>query len=47
MTAKELKDRTMDFACRIIKLVELFPKTKAADVIGKQLIRSACSVGAN
>lgn len=47
MTSKELKDRTKEFAFRIIKLIELFPKTRSADVIGKQLLRSACSVGAN
>jgi four helix bundle protein len=32
---------------RIIKLVEALPNTKTAEVIGKQLLRSATSVGAN
>ena len=47
MTTKELQNRTIDFACRIIKFVEVFPRTKPAEVIAKQLISSACSVGAN
>lgn len=47
MQAQELKKRTKDFGLRIIKLVEHLPRTKAADVIGRQLLRSATSVGAN
>ena len=47
MQAEELKKRTKDFALRIIKLVEYLPRTKTADVIGRQLLRSATSVGAN
>lgn len=31
----------------IIELVESLPRTKSADVIGRQLLRSATSVGAN
>ncbi|WP_348535422.1 four helix bundle protein [Komarekiella delphini-convector] len=30
-----------------MRLVEVLPPTKTADVIGKQLLRSATSVGAN
>lgn len=47
MRSEELKDRTKKFAINIIKLVESFPKTKVANVIGAQLIRSATSIGAN
>jgi len=47
MTSKELKERTQRFALEIIKFIDSFPKTKAGDVLGKQLLRSACSVGAN
>ena len=32
---------------RIIKLVEALPKGRTADVIGRQLLRSGTSVGAN
>jgi four helix bundle protein len=44
---KELLNRTKRFALEIIGLVEGFPKRKATDVIGRQMLRSATSVGAN
>ncbi|GAB4440050.1 MAG: four helix bundle protein [bacterium] len=47
MNKDDLKDRTKKFALEIIKLVETFPKNNVGFVIGKQLIRSATSVGAN
>src|SRR5215213_8210706 len=47
MTQEEMKLRTKQFALRIIRLVESLPQTKTADVIGKQLLRSGTSVGAN
>jgi four helix bundle protein len=47
MTNKELKDRTQKFAIDVIKLTEELPKTRSSDVLGKQLLRSACAVGAN
>ncbi len=47
MTEQEFKDRTKQIALRIIKLVETLPHTWAAEIIGKQLIRSGTSVGAN
>lgn len=47
MTPEEMKQRTKQFALRIIRLVESLPQTKSADVIGKQLLRSGTSVGAN
>lgn len=43
----EFKQRTKSFALRIIGLVECFPVGKAAEVIGRQLLRSGTSVGAN
>lgn len=43
----DLKQRTKDFALRIIKLVESLPNTRTSDVLGKQLLRSGTSVGAN
>jgi four helix bundle protein len=43
----DLKDRTKKFALRTIKLVEALPKTRTGDVLGKQLLRSGTSVGAN
>ncbi len=47
MDEKELKRRTRKFALRVIELVESLPKTQTAQVIGKQLLRSGTSVGAN
>lgn len=47
MNSEELKKRTKKFALDVIKLVDGFPKTKSADVIGRQLIKSATSIGAN
>ena len=47
MTQKEMKARTKRFAVRIIKLVDSLPNTRCANVIGKQLLRSGTSVGAN
>jgi four helix bundle protein len=47
MDEKTFKDRTKKFALRVIRLVEALPKTRTAEVIGKQLLRSATSVGAN
>jgi len=42
-----LKERTKMFALQIIKLVEQLPKGRTADVIGRQLLESGTSVGAN
>ena len=47
MTTNEMKARTKSFALRIIKLVEALPSNRTADVVGKQLVRSGTSVGAN
>ncbi len=42
-----LKDRTKDFALRVIRLFAALPHSIEAQVIGKQLLRSATSVGAH
>jgi four helix bundle protein len=47
MTSQQLKDRTKKFAVRTIKLVDALPRGLAAQVVGRQLLRSATSVGAN
>lgn len=44
---KDLKQRTQDFAYKVIRWVEDFPNTRTGDVIGKQLLRAGTSVGAN
>ena len=43
----ELKERTKKFALRVIKLCRSLPAGRDADVIGKHLLRSGTSVGAN
>jgi hypothetical protein len=43
----ELKRRTMEFALRIIKLVNALPKNAAGRVICNQLLRVETSIGAN
>jgi len=47
MGEEVFKDRTKKFGLSIIHLVESLPRTRTADVIGKQILRSATSVGAN
>jgi four helix bundle protein len=43
---EDLKGRTKNFATRIIKLFAALPKTTEAQIIGKQILRSGTSVGA-
>ncbi len=45
--SEQLKKRTKQFAIRVIKLCKNLPNGRDADVIGKQLLRSGTSVGAN
>jgi len=45
MNSEELKQRTKLFGLEVIKLVESLPKTRTAEVIGRQLLRSGTSVG--
>jgi len=47
MNAEDMKKRTRAFALTIIRLVQGLPRTTEADVIGRQLLRSGTSVGAN
>jgi len=43
---QDLKVRTKQFALRMIRLYTSLPKTTEAQVIGKQVLRSGTSVGA-
>jgi four helix bundle protein len=47
LNQNDLKQRTKRFALGIIQLVESLPKSRSADVLGGQLLRSGTSVGAN
>jgi four helix bundle protein len=46
-TEKDLRQRTKKFALQIIRLFSELPKTTEAQVLGKQVLRSGTSVGAN
>lgn len=47
MNAKDFKERSRQVAIRVISLVDALPQQRSADVLGKQLLRSATSVAAN
>jgi four helix bundle protein len=43
----QFKERTKGIALRVIKLIEALPRGRAEDVLARQLMRSATSIGAN
>ena len=47
MDKQELQDRTKQFALRVLKLIDVLPRTAAGRAISSQLVRVATSVGAN
>ncbi len=47
MNSDILKKRTYNFALSIIDLLDDLPKSVTSDVMGKQLLKSATSIGAN
>ena len=47
MNEEELKKRTKQLALRIIRVVEALPNTRSAQKIGRKLLQSATSIGAN
>src|SRR5256885_17100269 len=44
---RDLRERTKAFALAIVRLVDALPRSRAADVIGHQLLRAGTSVAAN
>lgn len=44
---QELRDRTKHLALRVMKLAAALPRQRDADIIAKQVLRSATSVAAN
>ena len=44
---KNLQIRTKEFALRVIRMYCALPKSTEAQVLGKQVLRSGTSVGAN
>ena len=47
ISTSELVSRTDQFASRVLRLALVLPKGMISDVLGKQLLRSGTSVGAN
>jgi TIGR02436 family protein len=47
MTRDEMKERTRAYANRIVRLCSSLPNNWIAQTLGKQLLRSGTSVGAN
>jgi four helix bundle protein len=47
MRNPELKERSKQFALDVIRFVETLPKDETCRVLGRQLLRSGTSVGAN
>ena len=47
MTREEMKNRTKTYANRVVKLCSALPNNWIARTLGKQLLRSGTSVGAN
>jgi four helix bundle protein len=43
----DLVERTTDFALRVVRMFVSLPKTEEARVLGKQVLRSGTSIGAN
>jgi len=46
MDEREFKDRTKNLGLAVVQLSESLAKTRAADVLARQILRSATSVGA-
>ena len=47
MDARDLRERTLDFGLRIVRLCQHLGHHYVAEVLGKQLLRCGTSVGAN
>jgi len=45
--SETLKERTMSFAVNVLRLIDRFPRGIGAEIIGRQLAKSATSVAAN
>jgi four helix bundle protein len=47
MTPEQMKARTRAYALRVMRLCESLPRGRAIEVMARQLLRAAFSVGAN
>jgi four helix bundle protein len=44
---RQLEERTLNFAVAVIRFVTTFDRSEAAFVVGRQLLKSSTSIGAN
>jgi four helix bundle protein len=44
---KDLQQRTKQFSLAVIRFTAALPRGREADILGRQLLRSATSIGAN
>lgn len=47
MNPSELKERTIEFAVRVLKFADALPNTASGRTVSNQVARSGCSVAAN
>jgi len=47
MNEQQFKERTKQAGLRVVRLVESLPRTRTAEIVGRQLLRSGTSIGAN
>ena len=47
MKPEDLKQRTKRFALRVIRMTQALPRNREVEIIGRQVLRSGTSVGAN
>src|ERR1043166_5388852 len=47
MTKEELKERTLNFAVRVLKMADALPNKASGRTVANQVSRSGCSVAAN
>ncbi len=47
MDEQTFKRRTKQIALRVIRLAEALPRTRTCDILGRQVLRSGTSIGAN
>ena len=43
----DLRERTKDFALSVVRIFSALPKTTEAQILGRQVLRSGTSIGAN
>src|SRR5215212_5703441 len=47
MNPAELKERTLQFALRVMKFADALPNTASGRTVSSQVVRCGCSVGSN